>query len=180
MKQRTRIKRGQTIAAEREAAESESERMQARKQLKRKHRASVILVLLLMVVLGGLGYVTMRDMVEDNNTLETNEEEAVVAAEIVDEMGRDQISERTRQYIAQIEGDFKDLGYKVTRVTLPMNTSRELLVDLADQKPYFRVSLDRETAVSAEDAVRMLKYLNEHKLEPTYVDVRIEGKAYYK
>lgn len=181
MKQNLHIKRGQTIAAEREAAESELQRLQTRKRLKRKHRNSVILVLLLMGALAALGYVTMRDYVNQEEEEVLDDSQATtIKAEIVDEMGRTQISERTKQYIARIEGDFRDLGYTLTRVTLPANTSRELLVDLADQKPYFRVSLDRDTAVSAEDAVRMLKYLAEHKLEPTYVDVRIEGKAYYK
>lgn len=181
MKQKTHIKRGQTIAAEREYAESESQRMQMRKQAKRKHRASVIVVLLLMVVLAALGYFTLQDVVRQEQDIAVEDDkEVAVTTEIVDEMGREQISERTKQYIAQIEQDFKDLGYTVTRVTLPMNSSREILIDLADQKPYFRVSLDRGTAVSAEDVVRMIKYLGQHKLTPTYADVRIEGKAYYK
>lgn len=179
MKQKAHIKRGQTIAAEREHAESESERLQARKQLKRKHRTSVFLVLLLMVVLGVLGYKSFQEMMEIEDE-EIVTENVGITAEIVDEMGREQISERMRQYIVQIEGDFKDLGFNVTRVTLPANMSRELLIDLDGQKPYIKVSLDRGTAVSAEDVVRVLKYLAENNLEPAYIDVRIEGKAYYK
>ena len=45
---------------------------------------------------------------------------------------------------------------------------------------YFKVSLDRGTGVTAEDISRMLKYLQDRGLTPGYVDVRVEGKAYYQ
>lgn len=87
---------------------------------------------------------------------------------------------RMREYIIQLEEDFKVLGYTVTKVILPATTSRELYVDLAGETMYFKVSMDRGAAVTVEDAVRMMKYLREKDLHPEYVDVRIEGKAYYK
>ena len=85
-----------------------------------------------------------------------------------------------REYIIQLEEDFRALGYTVTKVILPVNTSRELYVDLAGETTYFKVSMDRGAAVTAEDVERMLRYLKERELAPEYVDVRVEGKAYYK
>ena len=41
--------------------------------------------------------------------------------------------------------------------------------------------MDRDTAVSAEDAFRMVRYLeNQGITEYQYIDVRLPGKAYWK
>ena len=74
----------------------------------------------------------------------------------------------------------QSLGLKVTKVVLPTGKSRELYVDIEGVEAYFKVNIDRGTAVSAEDIERMARYLGEQDLHPSYVDVRIEGKAYYK
>lgn len=175
------VKRGQTIVAERERAESDSERMLARKQLRRKRMRSVVSACLMLAILGLLTYLGARELVGLEQRSEDGlVEEKKVTAEIVDESGRGQISARMKEYIIQIEEDFRALGYTVTRVTLPAATSRELYVDLAGETAYFKVSMDRGAAVTAEDAVRMMNYLREKDLHPEYVDVRIDGKAYYK
>lgn len=175
-----RLNRGQTIVAERERAESDSERQLERKKLQRKRRNSVIFAILILAALGVLAYTTGKNAIVEHGANKPQEEEYVLKAQIVDEDNRGQVSSRTRNYIVQLEKDFKDLGYTVTQVTLPTGMSRELYVDLAGEEVYFKVNTDRDTAVTAEDAVRVLKYLHEHDLHPQYADVRIEGKAYYK
>lgn len=180
-KKMQRMNRGQTIVAERERAESDSERLQERKKIQRKRRHSVIFATLILAALGALAYTTGKNaLVEHSAGSKPKEEEYVLKAQIVDEDNRGQVSTRTKNYIMQLERDFKDLGYTVTQVTLPTGTSRELYVDLAGEEVYFKVNTDRDTAVTAEDAVRVLKYLHEHDLHPQYADVRVEGKAYYK
>ncbi len=180
-KKMQRMNRGQTIVAERERAESDSERLQERKKIQRKRRNSVIFAILILVALGALAYTTGKNMVHEYEAgTKSPEEEYTLKAEIVDEDNRGQVSTRTKNYVMQLERDFKDLGYTVTRVTLPTGTSRELYVDLAGEEVYFKVNTDRDTAVTVEDAVRVLKYLKEKDLHPQYVDVRIEGRAYYK
>lgn len=177
-----RINRGQTIVAEREHVESESERMQARKRLHRKRVRSVTVAALMLAVLGLLAYTTGRGYVQEMSPSMKDEDESdyVIKAKIVDEDNRGQISTRMKTYIAQLERDLRDLGYTVTQVVLPTGTSRELYVDLAGEKAYLKVNLDRDAAMTAEDADRVLKYLKEKELEPGYIDVRVEGKAYYK
>lgn len=173
---------GQTIVAEREWAESESDRMLARKKIHRKQTTSVIIVILLVAVLGVLAYLGIQQLSEKQTHVGfgASVEEIIIKAQIVDEDNRGQISARTKEYIARLEQDFRDLGYEVTKVTLPTGVSRDLYVDLAGKEMYFKVNVDRDAAVSAEDAERMIRYLEERDLHPSYVDVRIEGKAYYK
>lgn len=107
-------------------------------------------------------------------------DEYKISAEVVDEEGSEQLSSRMKAYIAQLEQDFRDLGMQVIRVTLPAGKSREVYVDLGGVETYLKLSVDRATAISAEDAKRALKYLEDHDAHPTYVDLRVEGKAYYQ
>ena len=42
-------------------------------------------------------------------------------------------------------------------------------------------TIDRDSAISVEDADRMLRYLSGEGISDfTYIDVRIDGKAYWK
>ncbi len=175
------MKRGQTIVAERERVESDSERMRARKKLHRRHLWSVLSVLMMLGILGYLGYMTVREAIaEKTGKIEKPRTEYEVTVPVIDEDGKGQISARMKEYIGRLEKDFQDLGYTVRQVTLPTGTSRELFVDLVGKEAYFKVSMDRDSAVSAEDAVRMLRYLEERELKAEYVDVRLEGKAYFR
>ena len=173
------VKLGRTIVAERERAESDSERMMARKKAHRKQRTSVVVVLLMGVILGLILYIGVNEL---NERREEEDEvvEVEIKAQVIDEDNRGRISTRTKVYVAQLEKDLADLGYTVTKVTLPTGTSRELYVDLEGKTGYFKVNLDRETAVTAEDMDRMVRYLEKNGVEPEYVDVRLEEKAYYK
>lgn len=162
-------------------AQLESERMQARRKLRRKHFASALVAVLMLVILGLLAYTGARGVVlETQKAAETQQEMHLVKAEIVDETGSNNVSSRIRSYIAQLEQDIADLGYTVTKVILPVNTSRELYVDIDGLSTYFKVNMDRGTAVSAEDIARMINFLQTNQLSPSYVDVRVEGRAYYK
>lgn len=174
------IRRGQTIVAERERAESESEREATRQKVHRKHVVSVLLVTALFLVIGALIYVGVTSIVKSKVEPKAPEEEYKVSAEIVDETGQTKVSSRVREYIGRLERDFAALGQRVERVVLPAGMSRTLYVDLAGETTYFKINMDRGSAVSAEDAKRMLDYLKEHDLHPEYVDVRVEGKGYYK
>lgn len=177
----SRMKRGQTIVAEREHIESDSERLREQKKLHRKRRNSVICAVLVLFVIAGLLYTTGDNLFHEYNSgNKDGEEEYVLQAQIVDEDNRGQVSTRIKNYIIQLEQDFKDLGYTMTQVTLPAGMSRELYVDLANEEVYFKINIDRETAVTAEDVDRVLRYLKEHDLHPQYADVRVAGRAYYK
>ncbi len=177
------LKSGRTIVAERERAETESERMQARKLARRKHKTSILMTLLFLVICGLITYLGGREIMRRNEVVPSDlvgKDEYKISAEVVDEEGSEQLSSRMKAYIAQLEQDFRDLGMQVIRVTLPAGKSREVYVDLGGVETYLKLSVDRATAISAEDAKRALKYLEDHDAHPAYVDLRVEGKAYYQ
>lgn len=169
---------GQTIVAEREYAESESERMQAQRKVRRRRVHGVMTLLLMMAVLGLVSYLVVKETLGKEEVIE--ETEYKIVAQIIDEDNRGQISMRVKSYIAQLEQDFQDAGYRVAKVTLPTGMSRELYIDLEGREEYYKVNTDRGSAVTVEDVERMMRYLDEHDLHPEYVDVRVEGRAYYK
>lgn len=162
-------------------SELKSERMAERRRLRRKHMTSAVLASLMVAILGLLAYMGARGVViEAQKDPKNPGAEYQIQAEVVDETGSEQISRRTLDYIGLLEQDLNELGIKMTRATLPVNTSRELYIDTDAGTTYFKVSLDRGTGVTAEDIARMLKYLQDRGLAPGYVDVRVEGKAYYQ
>lgn len=176
-----KMRLGYAIAGERERAESDFERAELRRQVHRKKAWSLFLLLAMVAALVGLLYLGISELVTGKREQDlTAELDYQIRAEVIDEDGLGQISLRMREYIANLERDFRDAGYTVTRVVLPTGTSRELYVDLKDQTTYFKMNTDRNSATAVEDAVRMMKYLSEREITPTYVDVRIEGQAYYK
>lgn len=173
------MKAGQTIAAEREWAESESERMLARKKQHRRQITSVLTVTLMACLLGLMAYMWMKEVGTEYKSGGDVAPVYEIQAEIVDEEQHGQISTRMKNYIANLEQALARSGRKVTKVTLPSGKSRELYIDVEGRQEYLKVSLDRGVTVTAEDAERMWKYLDEHDIHPNYVDLRVEGKGYY-
>lgn len=162
-------------------SEMKSERMEERRRVRRKHMTSAILATLMIAILGLLAYMGARGVVIEAKKSPINAgAEYQLKAEVVDETGNEKISRRTLEYIGLLEQDLAELGLKMTRATLPVNTSRELFIDIDGVTTFFKVNLDRGTGVTAEDIARVLKYLQAQGITSTYADVRVEGKAYYQ
>lgn len=170
---------GRTIAQEWERQESESERLAARKKQK-THKIikllSVTAILGIAIVLAGMEF---GGWLERREKIEAAKNAPQPTVHIIDENGTG-ITARMKEYVAQIEGDFRDLGYTVDRAVVPAGKSREIHLFLEGYDFYIKFNIDRGTAVSAEDTDRMIKYLSEKELHPEYIDVRVEGKGYYK
>ena len=91
------------------------------------------------------------------------------------------ITARMRQYIGQAEADFKDLGYTPIKAILPAGAIREVDFYLEGYSGFIKLIIDRPTAVSVEDADRMLRYLTSQGIaEFQYIDVRIDKQAYWR
>ena len=170
---------GRTIAQEWEKQESESERLAARKREKAK---KVVKVLSLFAVLGIIATVIVVEVSIWTDNREKAEKAATVivpTVEIIDE-GHAGITSRMKEFVGVIEKDFQDIGYTIDRAVVPAGKNREVDVFLVGYDYYIKLNIDRGTAVSAEDAVRMIKYVSERDIHPQYIDVRVKGKGYYK
>lgn len=185
---------GRTIAEERERIESESERLAAREFLKKQEAFRVSIFVVAVVAIFVLGVISVKNLIRNSSFSEPAASSVVAYAPsvpVIDESGSSKLSSRMSEFIGMVEADFKDLGFIVSRVAIPAGLAREVDVYVvapgstgdgsSTELPYyFKMNIDRGSGVSVEDAERMYRYLSERGLNPSYVDVRVEGKAFYR
>ena len=190
MNRNSTFKMGRTIGEQRERLETRNERNAARKKDKKRKVRRVTFTVIGFVVLAAvlifLGFFFMGTG-EPATVAPQVEEPAVSSAEptvqIIDEdaTSGEKITNRMRSYIGQAEGDFRDLGLKPTKVVVPTGTIRTVHFYLEGYTGYIKMTTDRGTAVSVEDAERMLRYLAGQGISDfEYIDVRVDGKAFWK
>lgn len=175
------FKLGRTIANDsRKNRELELARLAARKR--RKIRKAILTTLLVIACAALVIWIAVGiyNFIRDANQPEVAASPTEPTVSIIDENAGDNISTRVKEFVARIEQDFYDLGYSVDHAVLPFQKAREVDIFIAGRTEYYKMTLDRGSATQAEDAERMIRYLDEKGITPSYVDLRIEGKAYYK
>ena len=174
---------GKTIGGEREKAVSESERLESRRKAEKRKKFSVaiffVVLLLIIVVVAGIIITALHER-KKNEVAPTTEITYAPSVEIVDEGNTGYITDRIKNYVGMIESDFKDLGYTVVKAIVPTGKIREVDIYLDGRSEFFKCHLDRSTSETAEDATRMIRYLDGNNKTASYVDLRLSGRAYYK
>lgn len=89
-------------------------------------------------------------------------------------------SNRFLSFVGQVVGDLEKQGLRVTKATIPTLTTRQLEVHIKGVKPYFKLTIDRSVGEQSEDIARIVRYFKKRGTKPSYVDVRVKGKAFYK
>lgn len=111
---------------------------------------------------------------------------AAPSVEIIDnsgvalEQGTTVASNRFLAFVGRVVALSKERDYVVTRAIIPTGTTRQLEVVLQDVVPHVKLSIDRPAGEQVEDMARALDYLKTKKSKPSYIDVRVSGKAFYK
>ena len=181
------IKSGRTIGERRERLETKSERLEARAKVKKRQKLRVALTII--GFLAALGFIIFF-AVKMWKQREVNEAETATTTvvktyrptiEVVDENNAGGLTSRMSEYIGQAEADFKDAGLAPVRAVIPAGSIREVDFYLDGVSGFIKTTIDRGTGVTVEDTERMLRYLAGIEVtEFTYIDVRIDGKAYWK
>ncbi|MBQ6127811.1 hypothetical protein IJI69_03930 [Candidatus Saccharibacteria bacterium] len=173
------VRVGRTIAQEWERQESESERLAARKKEKNKKIFKVLALVAILAIIAIIIVMEVTTWMTNRKKIEMSKYIPQPTVEIIDESGQG-ITSKIKEYVGQLEIDLSDIGLSLNRAVVPAGKTREIDIYLDGNETYFKLSVDRGTAVSAEDTKTMLKYLTENDLHPQYVDVRVKGKGYYK
>lgn len=174
------------ITEKRERAEKSSDRIKAQNKKKKKGIIRAIFVTVGFLALAGslvaLGVIFSKhndaivvDSVEilPNPTIEIVDDDAYATG--------GKISTRMTEYIGLIEKDFRDFGYSPVKAVIPSGAIREIDFYFEDFGGRIKTTIDRDAAVMAEDMDRMVRYLTERGITQfEYIDVRVEGKAYWK
>lgn len=181
------IKIGRTIAEAREHLETRSERAAARKKDKFKKALRVTLTIVGFLVLAGILvglYFNFRDAKTELEIINSNQDPSTPKIEIIDEAAAStggRITARMTEYVNNLVFDLKSLGYTPIKAVIPSRSIREVDIYLEGQLGFIKTNIDRGAGVTAEDIDRMIRYLKENGVqEYTYIDVRIDGKAYWK
>ena len=175
---------GQTMAGDaRKTLEAKRKRAKDQKRRRFKYISviSAFCLIGIVVVVFAINF-TFKQKAER----ETRELELAQVAEpeptvpIIDENAGDNISLRVKEFVVNLEADLASKQIRINRVVLPAQKAREIRVFIEERNEYYKMNLDRGSAVQAEDLARMKHYLEEKGIEPGYVDLRVEGRAYYK
>lgn len=177
-------KSGRTIGERREKMETASERAAIHKKNEKKQKyrlAFTVLGFALAAVMIVWGVKFFFENREPENYTPEYEVPYAPTIEVVDEAGHDEITSRMKEYIGQAEADFRELGYVPIKAVIPKSGIREVDFYLNEHPGFIKLIIDRPTGVSVEDADRMIRYLSSQGVsEYSYIDVRIDGKAYWK
>jgi hypothetical protein len=106
--------------------------------------------------------------VEDKTGVEFTESEVVVSDRFMTFLGR------MVGYINQGK-----VG-KVSKVIIPADTLRQIDVQLKGKRYPIKTHIDRDPYTQAQDVINTVRYLDKEGKNPRYVDVRVEGRAYYR
>ena len=178
---------GRTIGERREKLETANERAAARRKDKNKKAmrfvvATVIFLLMIGILVFLLATFTKQAkdeiMVEDVSQIEIQP-----TIEIIDEdvASGGQVTNRMREFVGQVEADLAEYGIKATRAVVPKGAVRQINIYIDGHNGFIKMLINRGAGVSAEDSNRMLKYLESIGVgDFEYIDVRVEGKAYWK
>ncbi len=160
--------------------ELKQERLRAAKQRQRKNVATVVgaVILIGVVVVVAMNFISGVITEREQALAPVPAKEPTVA--IMDENVGGHVSERVKEFIVRLEEDIQLEGYEIDHIVLPYQMARQIDVYIKDRKEYYKLSVDRSSAVQAEDLGRMLRYIDKNKISCTYVDLRVEGKAFYK
>ncbi len=177
-------KSGRTIGERREKLETASERAAAHKKNEKKRKYRFGFTVLGFTAVAFLIVWSANFFFKDSNPANYTPEYEIPFAptvEVIDEAGGNNITSRMREYIGQAEADFRELGYRPVKVVVPKGGVREVDFYLDEHPGFIKLVIDRPTGVSVEDADRMIRYLaGQGVAEYSYIDVRIDGKAYWK
>ena len=181
------LKSGRTIASTRERPETTSERLEAKKKVKKRQtfRVGFTVVLFMVVAIAVIVLVAIFLKSRAENEAETTPTTVVKTykptIEVVNENVSSGITNRMSEYIGQLEADLKDLQLTPIKAVVPDGAIREVNIYLEGYTGFIKVTIDRGSGVTAEDTERMLRYLRERGIgDFQYIDVRIDGKAYWK
>ncbi len=185
---RSVLKTGRTLSAKRERLETSNERVATHQKIKRKERtrlvATIVGFLFITIIVIGIGILLSKINNNGSNSTDGEITPTVIykpTIEIIDENTGGTITSRMSQYIGQAESDFREYNLIPIKAVIPSGAIREVDFYFDSRPGYIKTTMDRDTAVSAEDAFRMVRYLeNQGITEYQYIDVRLPGKAYWK
>lgn len=94
--------------------------------------------------------------------------------------GQEVINRRFLSFIGQIIRDFRDNNLAVSEVILPKDTVRQVAIVLEGRKYRIKMTTDREAEAQVSQAIKAIDYISRRRLSPSYIDVRVDQRVFYR
>jgi cell division septal protein FtsQ len=91
------------------------------------------------------------------------------------------VSSRMLEFIGKtIAGLESSSSEKVREISIPAQAARYVEIKLHSRDFYIKVQIDRDITSQITDIVNMIKFLDERGIKPSYIDVRVKNRGYYR
>ncbi|MEP6710410.1 MAG: hypothetical protein ABJA64_01695 [Candidatus Saccharibacteria bacterium] len=144
------------------------------------------MVLVARKPVAGWNMAGIQEYVDGSGTTFTKNYYPSPSVQIVDnsgvpaEAGKAVASNRFLSFIGRLVGLAGAKGYSVEQVIIPPDTTRQVALKIKDIPYQVKCSIDRPAGEQVEDLNTSIVYLKSHGLTPSYLDVRVSGKAFYR
>lgn len=125
-------------------------------------------------------YVDSEGVVFEKNYFGVPPVQIVDESGITPEEGTTVASSRLLGFLGKVVSASKGRGYTALQAVLPAETTRRLDIRFENVGPIIRFSTDRGAGEQVEDMTRSLKYMADHSIGASYLDVRVAGRAVYR
>lgn len=100
---------------------------------------------------------------------------------INDQSGSGVVSQRFLQFIGKIISGVESSGLRsVEKVTIPAGAIRYVEITLSGHNFPIKIQTDRDADGQVADLINMVKYLDKNEIVPSYVDVRVKNRGFWK
>lgn len=125
-------------------------------------------------------YVDSEGVVFERNYFAHPAVQIVDESGVTPEEGTAVASSRLLGFVGKVVALGQGRGYTAVKAVLPADTTRRLDVTYKDVTPVIRFSIDREVGEQVSDMAAALTHIKQNGLRPTYLDVRVAGRAVYR
>jgi len=116
----------------------------------------------------------------ENNYFEEPDLNIIDNSGIKLEKGEAIVSNKFLKFVGRLVEEALNKGYFITEAIIPPEKTREVDIKLKGRGTIIKLAVDREVTSQIEDMNRALLYMDKIAIEPSYIDIRISGKAFYK
>jgi len=116
----------------------------------------------------------------ENNYFEEPDLNIIDNSGIKLEKGQAVVSNKFLKFVGRLVEEAINKGYFITEAIIPPQKTREVDIKLKGRGTIIKLAIDREVTGQIEDMNRVLLYMDKTTIQPSYIDIRISGKAFYK
>lgn len=96
------------------------------------------------------------------------------------ELGQEVVNRRFLSFLGQAVSLLRQDGATVSGIILPQDTIRQVEFSIQD-KPYrIKMTVDRGVEAQVKEAAHAMKYIDQRSMRPSYIDVRVDQRVFYR